>query len=36
MNRKDICKTIIQSIQQYITNPDMLEPHREKNHFILK
>ena len=30
MNRKDICKNIIQSIYEYITNPDKLEPHREK------
>ena len=25
MNRKDICKNIIQSIYEYITNPDKLE-----------
>ena len=36
MNRIDICKNIIQSINEYITNPDKLEPHREKNHFIRK
>ena len=36
MNRIDICKNIIQSIHEYITNPDKLEPHREKNHFIQK
>ena len=30
MNRKDICKNIIQSIYEYITSPDKLEPHREK------
>lgn len=36
MNRKDICKNIIQSIQEYITDPDKLEPHREKNHFVRK
>ena len=36
MNRKDICKNIIQSIYEYITNPDKLEPHREKNHFVRK
>ena len=36
MNRKDICKNIIQSINEYITNPDKLESHREKNHFIRK
>lgn len=34
MNRIDICKNIIQSINEYITNPDKLEPHRAKNHFI--
>lgn len=34
MNRIDICKNIIQSIIQYITNTDVLEAHREKNHFI--
>ena len=28
MNRKDICKNIIQSIYEYITNPD--------NHFVRK
>ena len=31
MNRIDICKNIIQSINEYITNPDNLEPHCEKN-----
>ena len=34
MNRIDICKNIIQSVIQYITNTDVLEAHREKNHFI--
>lgn len=34
MNRIDICKNIIQSVTQYITNTDVLEAHREKNHFI--
>ena len=34
MNRIDICKNIIQSINEYISNPDKLEPHRAKNHFI--
>ena len=34
MNRIDICKSIIQSVIQYITNTDVLEAHREKNHFI--
>ena len=36
MNRIDICKNIIQSIKQYITNPGKLEPHRAKNHFVRK
>lgn len=36
MNRIDICKNIIQSIKEYITTPDKLEPHRAKNHFIRK
>lgn len=36
MNRKDICKNIIQSIKEYITNPDKLEAHRAKNHFVRK
>ena len=36
MNRITICKSIIQSIKDYITNPDNLEVHREKNHFIRK
>ena len=36
MNRIDICKNIIQSIKDYITTPDKLEPHRAKNHFIRK
>lgn len=35
MNRIDICKNIIQSIKEYITNSDKLEPHRAQNHFIL-
>ena len=34
MNRIDICKNIIQSIKEYITNSDKLEPHRAQNHFI--
>lgn len=34
MNRIDICKNIIQSVIQYITNTDVLEAHHEKNHFI--
>lgn len=35
MNRTDICKNIIQSIKEYITTPEKLEPHCAKNHFIL-
>ena len=34
MNRITICKTIIQFIKNYITDPSKLEPHRAKNHFI--
>lgn len=34
MNRIDICKNIIQSINEYITNPDKLEPHKSPGHFI--
>ena len=33
MNRIDICKNIIQSIKEYITNPDKLEAHKAPNHF---
>lgn len=29
MNRTDICKNIIQSIKEYITNPDKLESSSE-------
>lgn len=36
MNRIDICKNITQSIKDYITTPEKLEPHRAKNHFIRK
>ena len=36
MNRKDICKNIIQSVKEYISNPDKLEAHRAKNHFVRK
>ena len=36
MNRIDICKNIIQSIKDYITTPEKLEPHRAKNHFVRK
>ena len=34
MNRIDICKNIIQSLKDYITTPEKLEPHRVKNHFL--
>lgn len=34
MNRIDICKNIIQSISEYITNPDKLEPHKLPGHFV--
>ncbi len=34
MNRIEICKNIIQSIKDYITNPTMIEAHRVKNHFV--
>ena len=30
MNRINICKNIIQSIRDYITNPDNLDAYREK------
>ena len=36
MNRIDICKNIIQSLKDYITTPEKLEPHRVKNHFVRK
>lgn len=36
MNRIDICKNIIQSIFEYITNPDKLEPHKFAGHFVRK
>lgn len=36
MNRIDICKNIIQSINNYITNPSFLDTHREPNHFVRK
>ena len=36
MNRINICKNIIQSIKDYITTPEKLEPHRTKNHFVRK
>ena len=33
MNRIDICNNIIQSIKDYITDSNKMEPHRAKNHF---
>ncbi|WP_026496953.1 IS4 family transposase [Butyrivibrio sp. WCD3002] len=36
MEKHEICKLIIQKIKQYISSPDCLEAHREKNHFIRK
>ena len=36
MNRINICKNIIQSIRDYITNPDNLDAYREKNRFVRK
>lgn len=36
MNRIDICKNIIKSIKEYITNSDKLEAHRAQNHFVRK
>lgn len=36
MNRTTLCKKIIQSIHDYITDPDNLEAHRAKGHFVRK
>ena len=36
MNRIDICKNTIQSIKDYITTPEKLEPHLQKKHFVRK
>ena len=36
MNRIDICKNTIQSIKDYITTLEKLEPHLQKNHFVRK
>lgn len=36
MNRIDICKKIVQSIQDYITTPEKLEAHRVKKRFVRK
>ena len=34
MNRTNICKNIVQSIKDYITDQVKLEPHRVKKHFV--
>ena len=34
MNRIEICKNIIRSIKEYITTPQLMEVHRDPNHFI--
>ena len=34
MNRTNICKNIVQSIKDYITDQDKLEPHRVEKHFV--
>ena len=36
MEKHEICKLIIRKIKQYLSSPDCLEAHREKNHFIRK
>ena len=36
MEKHKICKLIIQKIKQYLSSPDCLQAHREKNHFIRK
>ena len=36
MNRTIICKKIIQSMKEYITDPTILEAHRAKGHFVRK
>ena len=36
MEKHEICKLIIQQIQSYLSSPDCLEAHREKNHFVRK
>ena len=33
MNRTNICKNIVQSIKDYITDQVKLEPHRVEKHF---
>ena len=34
MNRTNICKNIVQSIKDYITDQVELEPHRAEIHFV--
>ena len=34
MDRTNICKNIIQSIKDYITDQVKLEPHRVEKHFV--
>ena len=34
MNRTNICKNIVQSIKDYITDQVKLEPHRVEEHFV--
>ena len=34
MNRTNICKNIVQSIKDYITDQAKLEPHRVEKHFV--
>ena len=34
MNRTNICKNIVQSIKDYITDQVKLEPHRMEKHFV--
>ena len=34
MNRINICKNIVQSIKDYITDQVKLEPHRVEKHFV--
>ena len=34
MNRTNICKHIVQSIKDYITDQVKLKPHRVEKHFV--
>ena len=34
MSRTNICKNIVQSIKDYITDQVKLEPHRVEKHFV--